>query len=508
MSPISRRDTLTAGLGAGLAVVAGGEAHAQAPAPRGTMITLLLVNDIYKMGDENGRGGFARLNAIVKAERARGVPMLYVHAGDMFSPSLMSGFDQGAHTVELTNIAAPDVFVPGNHEFDFGPEAYLKRREESRFPWYASNMRTADGGLLPGHEDGRIIDLGGVKLGVFGVVLPNSPEVSSTGTFRFSPTMETVRRESARLRREGAELIVCCAHTDRKDDLEIVRSRLVDVLLTGHDHDLAIAYDGRTVMVESSEEGYYVTAIDLTISRVTIDGVARTTFTPAFRVNDSRQVVPDPETVARVAEYEKILSDELDVTIATLTTELDTRIDLVRSGEQPIGNLVADAMRLGAGAEIGLTNAGALRGNRIYPAGHRFSRRDALSELPFGNRTVMVPVAGADLRQALENGVSLLERRAGRFPQVSNMTVEVDRSRPAGSRVVSVQVGGQPLDNDRIYTVATNDFMLRGGDGYGSLGLRAPDKDVQGRLVASDLMTHMRRLGTVAAQREGRIILR
>ncbi len=84
--------------------------------------------------------------------------------------------------------------------------------------------------------------------------------------------METVRRESARLRREGAELILCCAHTDRKDDLEIVRSRLVDVLLTGHDHDLAIAYDGRTVMVESSEEGYYVTAIDLTISRVTIDG--------------------------------------------------------------------------------------------------------------------------------------------------------------------------------------------------------------------------------------------
>jgi len=508
MSPISRRDTLTAGLGASLAVVAGSEAQAQAPAPRGTMISLLLVNDIYKMGDENGRGGFARLNAIVKAERARGVPMLYVHAGDMFSPSLMSGFDQGAHTVELTNIAPPDVFVPGNHEFDFGPEAYMKRRQESRFPWYASNMRAADGAPLPGHEDGRIIDLGGVKLGVFGVVLPNSPEVSSTGDFRFLPTMETVRREAARLRREGAELILCCAHTDRKDDLEIVRSRLVDVLLTGHDHDLAIAYDGRTVMVESSEEGYYVTAIDLTISRVTIDGVSRTTFTPAFRVNDSRQAVPDPQTAARVADYEKILSEELDVAIATLTGELDTRTASVRSGEQAIGNLIADAMRAATGADVGLTNAGAIRGNRIYPAGHRFTRRDALSELPFGNRTVVAKVSGADLRQALENGVSQVEQRAGRFPHVSNLTMEVDPRRPSGSRVVSVQVGGQPIDDDRIYTVATNDFLLRGGDGYTSLGLRAADKDVQGKLVASDLMTHMRRLGTVAPAREGRIILR
>lgn len=507
MSRISRRDTLTAGLGAGIAALGGSAAPAQASAGP-AMVTLLLVNDIYKMGEENGRGGFARLNAIVKAERARGVPLLYVHAGDMFSPSLMSGFDQGAHTVELCNIAPPDVFVPGNHEFDFGPEAYAKRRLESRFAWYASNMRAADGSLLPGHEDGRIIDFGVVKLGVFGVALPNTPEVSSTGDIRFLPTMETVRREAARLRREGAELIVCCAHTDRKDDDEIVRSRLVDVLLTGHDHDLAITYDGRTVMVESSEEGYYVTAVDLTLSRVTVEGVTRTAFTPAFRVNDSRHVTPDPETLARVRQYEKVLSEELDVEIATVTGELDTRTASVRSGEQPIGNLVADAMRAATGADIGLTNAGAIRGNQIYPAGHRFTRRDALSELPFGNRTVVAKVSGADIRHALENGVSQVEQRAGRFPQVSNLTVEVDPRKPAGSRVVSVQAGGRPLDDDRIYTVATNDFMLRGGDGYTMLGLRAPDKDVQGKLVASDLMTHLRALGTVVPRLEGRIILK
>ncbi|MBL8568647.1 MAG: bifunctional metallophosphatase/5'-nucleotidase [Phreatobacter sp.] len=514
MTSISRRETLTAGLGAGLATLAGGSAQAQPAMPGNGLLTLLLVNDIYKMGDENGRGGFARLNAIVKAERARGVPMLYVHAGDMFSPSLMSGFDQGVHTVELCNLAPPDIFIPGNHEFDFGPEAYLKRRQESRFPWFAANMRAADGSLLPGHEDGRMYEfavggsVGTLKLGMFGVALPNTPQVSSSGDIRFTPTMETVRRESARLRREGADLVLCCAHTDRADDNEIVRSRLVDVLLTGHDHDLAIAYDGRTVMVESSEEGYYVTAIDLTLRRVSVDGVSRVTFTPSFRVNDSRAVEPDPATAARVKDYEKILSDELDVEIASITGELDTRTTSVRSGEQPIGNLIADAMRQSADAEVAIINAGGIRGNKVYASGHRFTRRDALTELPFGNRTVTAPVSGADIRRALENGVSQVEQRAGRFPHVSGIVAEVDRDRPAGSRVVSVQVNGQPLDDDRVYRLATNDFMLRGGDGYDMLGLRVKEKDVQGKLVASDLMAHLRRLGTVTPRIEGRILFR
>ena len=503
MPLISRRDTLSVGLGAAVAGLAGADpAAAERRAPT---LTLLLVNDIYKMGEENGRGGFARLNAIVKAERARGTPMLYVHAGDMFSPSLMSGFDQGAHTVELVNIAPPDIFVPGNHEFDFGPEAYAARRREAKFAYFAANMRGADGALLPGHEDGRVFDLGVAKLGVFGIALPNTAEVSSSGDIKFSPTMETVQREAARLRRAGADLIVCCAHTDRADDLKIVRSRLVDVLLTGHDHDLALTYDGRTVMVESSEEGYYVTAIDLTLGSIGEGAERRTTFTPAFRVHDSRGVTPDPATLARVQEYEKLLAQELDVVIATLTGELDSRTAIVRSQETAIGDLIADAMREATGADVAVINGGGIRGNRVYPAGHQLTRRDVLSELPFGNRTVVAPVSGADIKAAIENGVSQVEHRAGRFPQVSGLTAIVDRSRPAGDRVVAMTIGGAPLDPQKIYRVATNDFMLRGGDGYGMLGARVQDADLKGKLVASDVMVHARRLGTIAATTGGRI---
>jgi len=97
------------------------------------------------------------------------------------------------------------------------------------------------------------------------------------------------------------------------------------------------------------------------------------------------------------------------------------------------------------------------------------TRRDVLAELPFGNRLVVVAVKGSDLRAAIENGLSRLPAIAGRFPQVSGMRVEYDSQRPTGRRVLLIEVGGAPLDSDRMYKVATNDFMARGGDDYTSL---------------------------------------
>lgn len=510
MTDLSRRQTLRFGLTAGLAAAAlPREAQAQTPP---ASFTLLLVNDIYKMSEDKGRGGFARLAAIVKAERARGVPMLFCHAGDCFSPSLMSGFDQGAHIVELTNLVKPDVFVPGNHEFDFGKEAYFKRLSEAKFPFFAANMRDAEGKPQPGHLDSQVFDLGGIKIGVVGLILENVPQMSSPGDIKFLPVLETLRSEVKKLRAAKADLIVAVTHTDRAMDNQIVRSRLVDVLLTGHDHDLAIGFDGKTVMVESNEEGNYVTAIDFTAT-VSGEGDKRqVSWTPTFRVNDSRAVTPDAEMLAVVKRYEAELSKELDVDVATLAAELDSRTTVVRSQETAIGNLIADSLRAATGADIAITNGGGIRANKQYPVGHKLTRRDILSELPFGNRTVSTEVSGKDLKAALENGVSQYEQRAGRFPQVSGMKFVFDPKQPAGSRVQSVTVvtkeGDKPLDEAATYKVATNDFMLRGGDGYGALskGVKGGDFDVQGKLMANDVMIHARKVGTIDLKPEGRIV--
>ena len=509
MAKVSRRQTLGLGLGAGLSVtMLTGHEEAQA-APSNVTFTLLLVNDIYKMSDDKGRGGFAKLAAIVKQERARNVPMLFAHAGDTFSPSLMSGFDQGAHIVELTNLIKPDVFVPGNHEFDFGKDVYLKRLGESKFPYFAANMRQADGSPIPGMKDAQIFNLGPIKVGVFGLALSGTPGMSQPGDLKFGPEMEAVKAQATALRQQGADLVVAVAHTDRDMDNQIVRSRLVDVLLTGHDHDLAIGYDGKTVMVESSEEGNFVTAIDF-VATATGEGKDRkVSWAPSFRVHDSSTVEPDPEVGAVVKRYEAELSKELDVEIGTSANELDSRSATVRSQEAAMGNLVADAIKDSTGGDVAITNGGGIRANKQYPAGAKLTRRDILSELPFGNTTALVEITGADMKAALENGVSQMEQRAGRFPQVSGLKFEVDPKAPVGSRISNVQVNGEPLDPAKKYKVATNNFMLTGGDGYvpftkGRVLIGTTD----GKLMANEVMAYVRKKGTVDEKVEGRIVVR
>src|SRR5262245_25092578 len=125
-------------------------------------VTFVLVNDIYLMSDQlmsdgKRRGGFARLAAVVKAERANGGNVIFAHGGDTLSPSLMSGSDQGASILTLTNMVPPDIFAPGNHEYDFGKAVFLERMAAARFPRYAANLRTADGQPLAGFQDRSII---------------------------------------------------------------------------------------------------------------------------------------------------------------------------------------------------------------------------------------------------------------------------------------------------------------------------------------------------------------
>src|SRR5581483_152009 len=120
-----------------------GAAQTAAPTTQTANVTFVLFNDFYLMAEQpfpdgKARGGFARLAAVVKAERERakaeGRIVIVAHGGDTLSPSVMSGLDQGAHIVALTNLVAPDIFVPGNHEFDFGKAVFLQRMAEAKFP--------------------------------------------------------------------------------------------------------------------------------------------------------------------------------------------------------------------------------------------------------------------------------------------------------------------------------------------------------------------------------------
>lgn len=476
-------------------------------------LTFVLVNDIYLMNEQKGpdgrmRGGFPRLAAIVKAERAKGGTVIFAHAGDTLSPSLLSGIDHGYHIVSLTNMIRPDFFVPGNHEFDFGKENFIRRMGEAKFPLYAANMRNADGNPMSGFKDRTIVDVGGIRIGMTGAALTETPQVANSGDVRFSPAVSSIQEQAKLLRSEGADFVVAVVHTPRNQDMELFHSRACDLILTGHDHDLFLDYDGRTAIVESSHDAHFVTMIDLTLRLDTREG-RRLNWFPRFRVVDTAEVEPDPDVLAAVKGFEAELSKEFDVAIARTDVELDSRTAAVRTGEAAIGDLFADAIRFTTGAQIAIVNGGGLRGEKVYPPGSEITRRNVFAELPFGNHVAVLEVGGKLVREAIENGVGQLPRYAGRFPQVSGMSFEADLTRPPGERVVSIKVGNEPLDETKMYKLAVNDFMARGGDGYTmfrNARQLVPDND--GPLMANEVMVYLRRLGTVKTGIDGRIALK
>ena len=503
MTMLDRRSALKAGVATLAAPLMGAGLAQAADAVR---LTFVLVNDIYKMNEGDGRGGLPRLAAVVKAERAKSPNVIFAHAGDTLSPSLMSGFDQGAHMMALFNELPPDVFVPGNHEFDFGPDIYLKRMGEARFPVLAANLRDANGAMLPRHADTLMLERGGIRIGVVGATLETTPLLSNSAPLKFAATLETVAAASRALKQQGADITVAVVHADKATGQKLMTARAADIILSGHNHDLHIDFDGRVSLTESGSDADYVVAVDVDVTIKVEDGARKASWWPNFRVFDTKDVTPDPAMALRVRDYEKLLSQELDVEVATLGTPLDSANRVVRGGEAAIGDLVADAMRAQTGAQIAIINGGSIRGNRQYAAGHRLTRRDILTELPFGSKTVLTTVTGAQVRAALENGLSQIG--AGRFPQVSGMVVTANANAPVGARVVSIEVDGKPVDPAKSYTLATYDFMLRGGDGYGALRDPAATEDYGDRLVANDVMVHARKLGEVSARVEGRIILR
>ena len=469
-------------------------------------ITLLGVGDVYNFAGNGKQGGLARLNAVARAERAANPNTLYLFDGDLLSPSLLSGFDKGQNMIDLSNIVPFDLAVPGNHEFDFGPDNFAEKMKASAYPWAAINITNKDGSAVPGLGGVMVKEVAGLKVALIPVAQDTTPEVSSSGDLVFSSTVEGGIAAAKQARADGADLVVGVVQTDIYNDLKLVHSRAFDVVLSGDDHSYGTSYDGITAYVETSIDARQLAPLDLMVDVTVKDGKRVVKWVPTFRYIDTSTVTPDPETQAKVDAYQKQLDDTLNVEIGTSETAMDSRRNTVRGAESAMGDLIADAMRAATGSDVAIMNGGGIRGDRTYDAGVKLTRRDILTELPFGNVTMLTELLGSQLLAALENGVSLVDKGAGRFPQVSGMVVVYDPSAAVGSRVTSVMIGGAALQPDKLYRVAVNDYILGGGDGYASLGGgKVIINSGGGALVASDVMTYVQKAGVVKPRVEGRI---
>src|SRR6266704_5242328 len=405
-------------------------------------LTLLTVNDVYEITPVQGKGGLAELMTLLRAERATATHHLTTVNGDFLSPSLMSALFKGAQMVALFNALGVDVVGFGNHEFDLGPEVTQQRMAEARFIWLGTNVLGPDGKPFGGALATMTRQVGTLTVGLFGLLTPETAKLSSPGsTVTFAPVVPTAKTAVEALRQAGADVIIALTHLSIAEDRALAQQVPgISVILGGHEHAPITWYEGGTLSHKAGYDAHYLGRIDLTMEKKVTEKGPQVSVTPSWRMIANRGVTPDPGVAAEVARYTAALDKELGQPLGQTQTALNSQTAEVRTRETTMGNIIADALRESLQADVALVNGGGIRGNRLYEAGTMLTRRDILQEMPFGNPGVLVELSGADLLAALENGVSQVENKAGRVPQVSGLRLTYNPAKPADSRVLDVQV--------------------------------------------------------------------
>ena len=487
-------------------------AAAAAAGAQSVTVTFLHLNDLYEISPKQGKGGYAPLMTLLKQEREKSPNTITTFGGDLIGSSMMSGITKGTQMIELMNAIGLDMAVAGNHEFDFGPDILKQRVAESKFTWLGTNMTTPNGAPWAPFVTTAMRTVGGIKIGFMGLITPDTIKLSSPGpTLRFTPFIEAARAAVAKLKADGADAVVAVTHLDIAQDRQLGREvKGINVIMGGHDYDPITFYEGDVFIFKVGHDAQYLGAADIQIDKTQGQSGPQVSVWPrGWRVATTAGAAPDPAIAAIVKKYEDQLGTTLNVVIGKTSVELDSRRATARLKESNVGNLVADAMRDATKSDIAITNGGGLRGDRTYAPGTELTRKDILTELPFGNLTTVTEVTGADVKAALENGVSQVEDVAGKFPQVSGLKFTFDARLPKGARVLEVTVGGKPLDPAAKYRVATNEFMMAGGDGYDALSKGVVIVDASGAsLMANTVMDYVAKLGTVAPAVEGRVVER
>jgi 5'-nucleotidase len=433
-------------------------------------ITLLQVNDVYQFApvDRGTRGGLARVMTLKKQIQKESPHTLFLFAGDTISPSVESITYKGAQMIESWNTAGLDYATFGNHEFDFGPEVLRERMKESHFSWLAANVIDKITGKPFGGAEAFVIrEFDGVKVGIFGLVLPETKITSRPGPdVDFRNPCEIARKVVADIHARGAKVVVALTHLSMREDKELARCADVDVIIGGHEHTLLESAAGGAPIFKMTADARELGRIDLNVSKTS--GELESIDWKVMPVTSETK--EDPEFAVVYRKYAGLLK-ELSQVVGRTSVALDARSAENRTRETNVGNMVVEAFRRVTAADVALMNGGSIRADTIISPG-RLTKRDLLSILPFKNKVVKLELTGATLRAALEHGVSRSaeDTQPGRFPQVAGIRFTFDASRPAGSRLVSVTANGQPLDDNRKYTLATTDFLaIDGGDGYSML---------------------------------------
>jgi len=502
-----------------------------APAPAELLrLQVLHTNDFHGrfVTEEVGGdsiGGSAVLAAWFDSARVRfDGPTVFLSGGDVMQGTAVSNLSWGRAAIDLHNRKGLDAAALGNHEFDWGVDTLRARVAESTFPWLGANVVEESTGTHPDWiRPWTIIEREGVRVGVVGIALEETPRIVMRGRtegLRFEAEAPAINRSVRELRGAGVDFVLVALHvgavcaepgdedgTDPSARSSGCRGHLVDVVealtepvdlvLGGHTH-LRNNFEVNGIPVLQAPA--YSRGVTVTHLERGADG--RVT-APYRAILPPRAAEVDPDTaVARVVEeWFGEIRPVLERPVATLASELSNAQRL--PVENPAGNLLADAQRWGTEAQVGLVNNGSLR--RSLPAGP-VSYGTLYEFQPFQNELVRLHMDGALLKEVLEHGLT-----DGGEPWVhlSGIRVDFHPTAPSGARVIRIlrEEGGAAVAPGDSVTVGTTEFLALGGDGFSMLE-RARMERV-GRVDVDALILYLESLGDpVPAPEVGRWVRR
>ncbi|PTV68950.1 LysM peptidoglycan-binding domain-containing protein [Agrobacterium sp. 33MFTa1.1] len=433
-------------------------------------------------------GGAARLltaiNQTRDALKAGGKNVLLLNAGDNFQGSLFYTTYKGTVEAEMLNAMKFDAMTVGNHEFDDSEDGLAGFLDKVQFPVVTANVvATAASKIGDRVKPSVVLEVGGQKIGIVGAVANDTAELATPGpNITIAEDVAKISEQVQKLKQDGVDKIIALTHVGYPRDLEfIAKIPDVDVVVGGHSHTLLSNTDqkaeGPYPTLVDNPGGYKVPVVQagqyskyLGDLKVVFDdnGVVKESKGDPILVDSSFK--PDEATLKRIDELKAPIEALKAKVVGTSEGPIEGDRKICRVKECSMGNLVADATLARVkdqGVTIAFANSGGLRSSID---GGDVSMGEVLTVLPFQNTVATFQLKGEDIRAALENGVSQIDDGAGRFMQVSGMKYSFDRSKPAGSRVVSVEVkegdAFVPLDPAKTYIVAANNYVRTGGDGF------------------------------------------
>lgn len=493
-----------------------------------TIITTMSTSDIHghmtpytPSGSAIEVGGSAKAAWLFQEAERRNPNTLILDGGDSPYNTDLANISLGQSSVDVMNAQGYDATVLGNHDFDYSFENLLSLAERAEYAMLSANTYWKDGSYPEQFSPYIVKEVGGVDVAIVGLT-----DDGSKATTHFSNTQDIEFHDQWEV---GQDVV---AQADAESDVVILLSHLhganndVPTKIDGIDMEIGGGNDifGRPLNIEGTvvvNPGGVGTCVNQTNLNVKDGQVLGYTFNQIILSSD----VPEVEAVNEIiAGYQADLDAQMEEVIGQCASDIAWSSPLVRTQESPLGNLAADALRDYCDADIAIQNGGGIRAG--LTAGD-VTVGDIFAMLPFDNKVTLVEVTGQTVWDALENGVSGYPETYGQFPQVSGIHYTFDGSKPAGERIVSVTLpDGTPLEMDGWYTLACNDFMCGGGDGYTMFNVLNPEDggDGNGEMAVQELpgcklvyrtndyyrtvvSEYIKAQGTIAPVLEGRITI-